>query len=485
MSTTSTPKNAPKIKSAKSKCCADPDCEHALRNRYFLGKQLSPHSFQVEQRYALERRRLLNRAVHGWGLVYGFGIAVTSSGSLTIKPGLALDKNGRELLQVEELSYAAGDLIVLDKDSNIIDPKKVSESWNNALPECLVLSVHYAEQDTDAVKVSDPCQCEHREWNYTCETIRFSLQGIDCTECCKDQPCEWNCKCGSPGWCGQPDDTHHRGGRRHLCEHVTHLTPGSERDKLCEIDEPCGSVRVDLHNGVPLACIKLASNNSDRPASSVVEACGPRRLVKGNDLLFDLIQGCDLTRITEIGWKDWHRQENPVPFDQFSGAFGTKANEQGNYITEAFRVEFSRPVREDTLQSDCFAMTIMAPEREGGWWQTFRVPIVGVDTTQVPPQPGDPEHHVRSATIIVDSAWVEDGVRGRRTVFQNGETHVEIEVRGDFIIDCNGQAVDANTVGRTPNVTGNGTPGGTFLSTFRVAQAPQYQVPGPYRPTQQ
>ena len=116
-------------------------------------------------------------------------------------------------------------------------------------------------------------------------------------------------------------------------------------------------------------------------------------------------------------------------------------------------------------------MTIMAVEREGGWWQTFRVPIVEVDTTFVPPQPGDPLDHVRSARFVVDGAWVEDGVRGRRTIFQDGKARIEIEVRGDFIIDCNGQAVDANAVGLSPSPTGNGTPGGTFLSTFRVKRA--------------
>jgi len=48
---------------------------------------------------------------------------------------------------------------------------------------------------------------------------------------------------------------------------------------------------------------------------------------------------------------------------------------------------------------------------------------------------------------------------------------VEIEVRGDFIIDCNGQAVDANAVGLSPGPTGNGTPGGTFVSRFKVDRA--------------
>jgi hypothetical protein len=108
-------------------------------------------------------------------------------------------------------------------------------------------------------------------------------------------------------------------------------------------------------------------------------------------------------------------------------------------------------------------MTIMSREEKDGWRQAFRVPIVKVDM-----KPGE---LVSRAAIVVDGAWVEDGLRGRSTVFLDSVTYVEIEVRGDFIVDCNGQAVDANAVGLSPGSTGNGTPGGTFVSSFQVARA--------------
>ena len=123
---------------------------------------------------------------------------------------------------------------------------------------------------------------------------------------------------------------------------------------------------------------------------------------------------------------------------------------------------------------DCFAMTVMSAEREGGWWQTFRVPIIRVDTEDAanfPTEPDDPPGHVRGARIVVDGSWVEDAVRGRRSLFLGSETRIEFEVRGDFIVDCNGQTVDTNAVGLSPSPTGNGTPGDRFLSTFTVAPA--------------
>jgi hypothetical protein len=492
-------------RSIKVECCTEQECDFGLRNNYFNGKRLTPDSFQVEQKYMLERHRLLNRAIHGWGVVYGFEITIvepdpckkTGSSRLMIGAGLALDNYGRELYQCGT-QIEIDDLIVLDKKNARHVLESSSSSYGSSdsketdpsLQECWLLSAHYAEQSTAPVKVEDSCHCERKEWDHTCETVRYSLRRISCAECCCDFECGLNCDCGTGRCCDEPDGADHeerrhkpgsprkRGGCRCLCDHLTHWAPKFESGQLCEIEESCARVRVDLRNGVPLACIDLVRDECDRWAiGEDVEACGPRRLVKRNDLLFDLIRGCDLTRISDFGWKDWHRGE--ISFKDFSEAFGPEGNHQAEYITEKFWVRFSRPVRQDTLLPDCFAMTVMAVEREGGWWQTFRVPIVRLETTDFPPEWGDPKDHVRGATIVVDGGWVEDGVRGRRNIFMGSETRVELEVRGDFIIDCNGQAVDANAAGTATDRMGNGTPGGAFLSTFLVAahDAPPRTVP--------
>jgi hypothetical protein len=44
-----------------------------------------------------------------------------------------------------------------------------------------------------------------------------------------------------------------------------------------------------------------------------VEECPPRRIVKRNDMLFDLIRGCDLTRITRISWAEWTQYQKGAP----------------------------------------------------------------------------------------------------------------------------------------------------------------------------
>ena len=46
------------------------------RNNYFYGKLLTSKDFQNEQRYTNDKRRLINRTLHGMGIVYGMDVVV-------------------------------------------------------------------------------------------------------------------------------------------------------------------------------------------------------------------------------------------------------------------------------------------------------------------------------------------------------------------------------------------------------------------------
>ena len=105
--------------SPQDPCCGDDDaCSSGSRNRYYIGKRLTPASFGAEQDYQLQRRRLINRAVHGWGVVYGFATAPADAacgdgGALQIGPGLALDAAGRELVIAQARLLRFADVRVL------------------------------------------------------------------------------------------------------------------------------------------------------------------------------------------------------------------------------------------------------------------------------------------------------------------------------------------------------------------------------------
>jgi hypothetical protein len=446
--------------------------------------------FRVEQEYQLERRRLLNRTVHGWGVVSGYSVSAASQvdddarGQLQIGAGLALDQCGKELVQTRSRTIAVKDVLLFDDDGKRIEqPPEGSyrpRGQDDANPTCWLLSVHYAERAAGPTTVNDPCSCKHTEWDRICETVHFSLRPTKCEKCCKVEQCALDCECGKGSCCDQhaeaPAARENRGGCQCLCHHVMNL-PEVTCGALRKIEDACNHIEVDFCHSVPLACVGLAQGRKQGEwlFDKWIEACGPRRLVKRNDLLFDLIRGCDLTRISWVKWSRWHRQQ--ATWNDFSESFGSlpadavdkmrrsrDKRELFPVTTSEYQIEFSRPVRKDTVRTDCFSMLVLGREKGEAWCTVFRVPIVGVATEGASADAS----LITKATLIVDGRWLYDAVLGESTIFDDAENTVEIEIRGDLIIDCNGQPVDANALGLAPYPTGNGAPGGTFFSSFRV-----------------
>ena len=74
------------------------------RNRYFYGKLMTVRDFELEQEYFNGKRYLLNRLIHGKGLLCGFSnLELFTEGSDEVKirfrdGGIALDSLGREIV---------------------------------------------------------------------------------------------------------------------------------------------------------------------------------------------------------------------------------------------------------------------------------------------------------------------------------------------------------------------------------------------------
>ena len=70
-----------------------------VRNRYFYGKLLDAYHFELETEYANAKRWLINRLVLGYGVVCGLDVVAGEPAySVVIKPGVAIDKWGREII---------------------------------------------------------------------------------------------------------------------------------------------------------------------------------------------------------------------------------------------------------------------------------------------------------------------------------------------------------------------------------------------------
>ncbi len=68
------------------------------RNRFFYGKLLTVRDFEAEQRYVNDKRRMINRLLHGAGVVCGLQVVAVDDKTISLETGLALDYSGREIV---------------------------------------------------------------------------------------------------------------------------------------------------------------------------------------------------------------------------------------------------------------------------------------------------------------------------------------------------------------------------------------------------
>jgi hypothetical protein len=235
---------------------------------------------------------------------------------------------------------------------------------------------------------------------------------------------------------------------------------------------------TDPEDGVALACvyIETVGDECHPVVGRVIDDCTPRRLVKTNDLLYDLVRGCDLTRIASVSWAKWHRAPDPVEWGAFTAMLHQPVAKASDHPT-GFTISFTGPVQEATVTPDCFALKFTVTGEDTGWFETRVVAITRVITER---HSDDPAGTTRTARLCVDADWYEE-ITSHGSKFKREGATVAIEVNGDFILDCHGQAVDANARGfalydagdgSPVEPSGNGTPGGQFLSLFRIQQRP-------------
>jgi hypothetical protein len=205
----------------------------------------------------------------------------------------------------------------------------------------------------------------------------------------------------------------------------------------------------------------------------VRDPCGPRHFVKSNDLLYDFIRGCDLTRISWVSWYHWHRRIELMPWPMFAKMFYLNQNDKDdpdNGKTE-FVIRFSSPVFTSTIRYDSMVMRVITIEQSTDWRLIRRIPIVRFDYT-----PHDASNLMPGTTnqvrVFVSPDWIDDEIQGTSSWLTTNGFEVEVEFNGYGVLDCHHQPIDADAIGLEAFPTGNGSPGGIYRSAFRVHAKP-------------
>lgn len=165
------------------------------RVKYSHGLVLGVDEFNQEELYLLEKQRLHNRALHGYGTLCGLKVSVfedeheAGRWKLLVAPGIALDALGREI-RVPEAQCADLSLWLIKHRDEVLEhfgiaaeaSPPVTLSPPEILRLCLVLC--YQQCDTDYVPVpSGPCQSLDKTSvaSRTADDFKLSLE-FDCPQ---------------------------------------------------------------------------------------------------------------------------------------------------------------------------------------------------------------------------------------------------------------------------------------------------------------
>jgi len=158
-------------------------CEYnnSKRARYFHGMLMTDRDFTEEQRYHIEKRKLLNRMLHGSGVVCGLMIECKDekcpSSEIVIKPGLALDCNGNEIYVQEQYDLEAGQIIKSDISKRRTSNVECTDVEETEVEKWYVI-VRYHEVSTNQVAVYAPgggCDEKVCDYSRTTEGYCFDL----------------------------------------------------------------------------------------------------------------------------------------------------------------------------------------------------------------------------------------------------------------------------------------------------------------------
>jgi hypothetical protein len=388
----------------------------------------------------LERQRVLNLALHGWGVVLGFGVELREVGRdgqrprnhLLVGCGVALDPFGR-MLRTDDRCLSLADV-------------------EGAAPKAggrYTLVAHHAERldppDHDSCGSTGP---QWREYDvvYTledgCEPPGDGCPALPDDECLSRTDYVRRRIGSARGKPGRSDDL------EQACER-----PGSLRATRC------GSWCYDPAVGVPIACVDLrerpvktdATRDADHAGARgsgrsepdtrclVIEKvctdeCSPVPHVYRNPLLLELLNCCDvaLPRVDRVSWTGWTGPAGGVSWDEFSIRIQVVDESRAE---DGLAVWFTRPVRADTLTTASVLLTALTQEKLADYWTSGRVPV------EVRPL-GLVGELARGVQLVPDSDWLAAEVTGRRSSLTGG-FRLEITLRGQLLRDGCGHMLDA------------------------------------------
>jgi hypothetical protein len=450
---------------ARERTCLTCDIPVFCRNDYYRGKLLTERDFSDEQRYAIDKMRLHNLALHGWGVVCGLVVKphpYCPELRLVVEQGFAIDDCGHEIRLLEEdwvelpqptkkpeegESPKQGASVTTNQkanghqksegytpDSHHTDKNQSSEDDEDVplpynpcddtpMPKDLYLCIRYAECETEFSPAPfDDCSCTDstQRPNRVCEGYKLERY--------ESKP-EW--------W----DKVTHQECEYDDCRQYYH----EAREQCPKINcFPCVPLAV-IYNVVPGQPVKEDQIENWKPRRQLASTETLDKIVR---CILDKIPTEKLTRIEDTNWEHGRRIRCHEFLEEFVGSHDHP---------RGFRIQFSQKVHSGAIDTRSFqALVVFRPEN-----------MADPKHMQIAPAHIDKEHDDETdwCRLRIDPAYVRRHLDGR-------DFDLFIILKCDVITDLHGRAVDGNFIGhRLP--TGDNIQGGTFESWLRVRPRPR------------
>jgi hypothetical protein len=397
------------------------------RNYYYRGKLLTEREFADEQRYFVDKGRLHNIALHGWGVACGLDVKphpYCPELRLVIEPGLAIDSCGRDIRVLKEVTI---DLPQPPPRKPMPAPPPAGANGEPmaeapCMPELpaqtLYLCLAYAECDAELAPAPfDECGCNAGNAlkpNRICEGFRLELYDT--------KPWFWDEAVGDE--CEAEDcRVYYREGQK--CR-----PPGGD---IC-----C----------VPLAVIMdLVPGEALKPGQ--IRTHGYRRRIASTETI-DRVVRCILEKLpaeklTRIIDTNWEHNQRYLCRDFMSDFIGTAETARG------FRITFSDKVHAQNIDIRSFQALVVFHQDDPA--QPWAMEIAPAEI-----QKDDDE--TDWCRLRIDPNYARNRLDMKRF-------DLFLTLKCDVITDTRDLAVDGNFIAhRFP--TGDNVQGGTFESWIRI-----------------
>ncbi|HEX3151498.1 MAG TPA: hypothetical protein VHR66_25700 [Gemmataceae bacterium] len=161
------------------------DVQSFRRTSYYTGKLLTARDFSDEQRYHIDKRRLHNMALHGWGAVCGLKVKPhphCPALRIIVEAGLAIDDCGREVRLHEDIELLLPQPDAKPKPPNACPPDPTvpppSPDFGGGIEgEPLWVCLRYCERDEQFSPAPfDECACTGAAQKPNCVSESYCLE---------------------------------------------------------------------------------------------------------------------------------------------------------------------------------------------------------------------------------------------------------------------------------------------------------------------